>query len=147
MNKSEEKNNPVPQGKYVPATRFENLVYTAGMTPRKNGVLIQTGKISTDQPAANYKEAVRQAAANALTAARGLLADQEDFEQIVSLTVYLKAEDGFGAHSTLADFASEYLYEQLGAKGVGSRAAVGVASLPGNAPVEIQLIAAVAAGS
>ncbi|MBB5179368.1 enamine deaminase RidA (YjgF/YER057c/UK114 family) [Planomicrobium koreense] len=147
MNKPEEKNNPIPQGKYVPATRFENLIYTAGMTPRKNGVLIQKGKVSSDLPVAAYKEAVRQSAANALTAARGLLADQEDFEQIVSLTVYLNAEDGFEAHSTLADFASEYLYEQLGAKGVGSRAAVGVASLPGNAPVEIQLIAAVAVGS
>ncbi|WP_416145254.1 RidA family protein [Planococcus koreensis] len=117
------------------------------MTPRKNGVLIQKGKVSSDLPAYTYKEAVRQSAANALTAARGLLADQEEFAQIVSLTVYLNAEDGFEAHSTLTDFASEYLYEQLGAKGVGSRAAVGVASLPGNAPVEIQLIAAVAVGS
>ena len=147
MNEPEEKNNPVPQGKYVPATRFENLIYTAGMTPRKNGVLIQKGKVSSDLPADTYKEAVRQAAANALTAARSLLADREEFEQIVSLTVYLNAEDGFEAHSTLADFASDYLYEQLGSKGIGSRAAVGVASLPGNAPVEIQLIAAVAAGS
>lgn len=147
MNKPEEKNNPVPQGKYVPASRFENLIYTAGMTPRKNGVLIQKGKVSSDLPAAAYKEAVRQSAANALTAARGLLADREDFEQIVSLTVYLNAEDTFEAHSTLADFASDYLYEQLGSKGIGSRAAVGVASLPGNAPVEIQLIAAVAKGS
>ncbi|MGB6406790.1 MAG: RidA family protein [Planococcus donghaensis] len=147
MNKPEEKNNPISQGKYVPATRFENLIYTAGMTPRKNGVLIQKGKVSSDLPADSYKEAVRQSAANALTAARGLLADREKFEQIVSLTVYLNAEDGFEAHSALADFASEYLYEQLGAKGVGSRAAVGVASLPGNSPVEIQLIAAVAAGS
>jgi enamine deaminase RidA (YjgF/YER057c/UK114 family) len=147
MNKPEEKNNPVPQGKYVPASRFENLIYTAGMTPRNNGVLIQCGKISADQPAAAYKEAVSQSVANALAAARSLLGEQEDFAQIVSLTVYLNAEDGFEAHSTLADFASEYLYEQLGAKGVGSRAAVGVASLPGNAPVEIQLVAAVATGS
>lgn len=147
MNKPEEKNNPIPQGKYVPATRFENLIYTAGMTPRKNGVLIQKGKVSSDLSADSYKEAVRQSAANALTAARGLLADREKFEQIVSLTVYLNAGDGFEAHSALADFASDYLYEQLGTKGIGSRAAVGVASLPGNAPVEIQLIAAVAVGS
>lgn len=147
MDKPEEKNNPIPQGKYVPASRFENLIYTAGMTPRKNGVLIQKGKVSSNLPADTYKEAVRQSAANALTAAGGLLADREDFEQIVSLTVYLNSEDTFEAHSTLADFASDYLYEQLGSKGIGSRAAVGVASLPGNAPVEIQLIAAVAKGS
>ena len=147
MNKSEENNNPVPQGKYVPATRFGNLIYTAGMTPRSNGILIQQGKVRTDQPADAYKAAVRQAVANALTAARNLLVEQERFEQIISLTVYLNAEDTFEAHATLADFASEYLYEQLGNAGIGSRAAIGVASLPGNAPVEIQLIAAVAAES
>ena len=147
MSKAQETNNPVPQGKYVPASRFENLIYTAGMTPRNNGRLIQYGKVSADQPAASYKEAVKQAVANALAAARNLLAEQERFEQIISLTIYLNAEDTFEAHSALADFASEYLYEQLGTKGIGSRAAVGVASLPGNAPVEIQLIAAVAAKS
>ena len=37
--------NPIPQGKYVPATRFGNLIFTAGMTPRNNGVLIRTGKV------------------------------------------------------------------------------------------------------
>lgn len=145
MSKPEENNNPIPQGKYVPASRSGNLIYTAGMTPRDNGVLIQKGKIITDQPADTYKAAVRQSVANALTAARNLLAEGEQFEQIISLTVYLNAEETFEAHATLADFASEYLYEQLGNAGIGSRAAIGVASLPGNAPVEIQLIAAIAA--
>lgn len=53
------------------------------------------------------------------------------------------AAPGFTKHSALADFASALLEARLGARGIGSRAAVGVASLPGNAPVEIQLIAAV----
>lgn len=147
MSKPEEKNNPVPQGKYVPATRYGNLIYTAGMTPRDNGVLIQKGKISSSQPTDTYKAAVRQSAANALTAARNLLVEGERFEQVVSLTVFLNAEDTFEAHASLADFASGYLYEQLGDAGIGSRAAIGVASLPGGAPVEIQLVAAVAVGS
>lgn len=145
MDKTEETNHPVPQGKYVPATRFGNVIHTAGMTPRDKGVLIQRGKIKTDQPADSYKAAVRQAAANGLAAARNLLVEGERFEQIVSLTVYLNADDTFEAHSALADFASEYLYEQLGDAGIGSRAAVGVASLPGGAPVEIQLVAAAVA--
>jgi len=136
--------NPIPQGKYVPATRFGNLIYTAGMTPRKNGVLIQSGKVVTAEPISTYKNAVRQAVANALTAARNTLKDHEQLEQILTLTVYINAEETFQAHASLADFASEYLYEALGEKGIGSRAAIGVASLPGNAPVEIQLIAAVA---
>ena len=42
--------NPIPQGKYKPEVRYGNLIFTAGMTPRKNGVLIQSGKISPDEP-------------------------------------------------------------------------------------------------
>ncbi|RWR05291.1 RidA family protein [Siminovitchia fortis] len=143
MSMSEKKGNPIPQGKYVPALRFGSLIYTAGMTPRNNGVLIQSGKVSTKEPIENYKEAVRQAVANALAAAQNTLSEQEQLKQILSLTVYIQAEEGFQAHSSIADFASEYLFETLGDAGIGSRAAIGVSSLPGGAPVEIQLIAAV----
>jgi enamine deaminase RidA (YjgF/YER057c/UK114 family) len=143
MNTLNEINNPIPQGNYVPASRFGNMIYTAGMTPRNNGVLIQSGKVITSEPVSIYKAAVRQAVANALTAALNTLAEQERLEQILSLTVYVNAEDTFQAHSSLADFASEYLFEKMGNAGIASRAAIGVASLPGNAPVEIQLIAGV----
>ena len=135
--------NPIPQGKYVPATRIGNMIYTAGMTPRSNGVLIFTGKVSPDEPLETYREAVRQAAANCLTAARNKLEAEESIRQILFMTVYVNAEPGFLVHPKLADFASEYLVEQLGESGIGCRAAVGVASLPGNAPVEIQITVAV----
>ena len=59
---SEKKANPIPQGKYVPATRFGDLIFTAGMTPRKNGVLIQTGKVSASEPLDSCRDAVRQPA-------------------------------------------------------------------------------------
>ena len=61
--------NPIPQGKYVPATRFGDVIFTAGMTPRNNGVLIKTGKIGLEDAIEDYNDAVRQAAKNALTAA------------------------------------------------------------------------------
>lgn len=138
-----EKAYPIPQGKYVPASRFGNLIYTAGMTPRSNGVIIKSGKVHIDEPIGIYKEAVIQAVSNALTAIENLLKEQEQLDQILSMTVYINAEEKFQEHSKLADFASEYLYEELGKVGIGSRAAIGVASLPGNAPVEIQLIAAI----
>lgn len=143
MSMSEEEANPIPQGKYIPASRFENLIYTAGMTPRDNGVMIQCGKMSTDKPIFFYKTAVRQAVANGLNAAKRLLTKQERLDQILMLTVYISAEESFQAHSNIADLASEYLYEELGNAGIGSRAAIGVASLPDNASIEIQLIAAV----
>jgi len=135
--------NPIPQGKYVPANRFENMIFTAGMTPRDNGVLIKTGKIAISDPIEDYRDAVRQAAKNALTAARNKLEEGERIERILLITVYVNAEEGYTTQAKIADHASEYFCEELGEGGIGSRAAVGVASLPGNAPVEISIIAAV----
>ena len=65
--------NPIPQGKYKPAVRYGNLIFTAGMTPRKDGVLLMSGKISPDRPLDEYRDAVIQAASNALTAAQDSL--------------------------------------------------------------------------
>lgn len=143
MSNNVEKMNPIPQGKYLPASRFGKMIYTAGMTPRRNGVLIQCGKVKTEAPVSAYKAAVEQAAANALTAATHSLTKNETIGQILALNVYINAEETFEAHSSLADFASEYLYQKLGERAIGSRAAIGVGSLPGGAPIEIQLIAVV----
>ena len=135
--------NPIPQGMYVPANRFENLIFTAGMTPRLNGVLIKTGKIAISDPIEDYRDAVRQAAKNALTAARNKLEEGERIERILLITAYVNAEEGYTTQAKIADHASEYFCEELGEAGIGSRAAVSVASLPGNAPVEISIICAV----
>ena len=135
--------NPIPQGMYVPANRFENLIFTAGMTPRDNGVLIKTGKIAIADPIEDYRDAVRQAAKNALIAARNKLEEGEHIARILLITVYVNAEEGYSTQAKIADHASEYFCEELGEAGIGSRAAVGVASLPGNAPVEISIICAV----
>lgn len=137
---------PVPQGDYVPATRHGSLIFTAGMTPRNNGVLMWQGRVGSDALVEDWREPVVLACHNALTAARGVLAEGEYLSAIMSMTVYIAAEDGFTAHSRLADYASSHLAAELGRTGIGSRAAVGVASLPGGAPVEVQIVAAVQAG-
>ncbi len=133
--------NPIPQGKYVPATRFFDVIFTAGMTPRNNGVLIKTGKIGLHEVIEDYYDAVQQAAKNALIAAKNKLEEDEKIAQIMSITVYVNAQEGFMKQSKIADIASEYFYEKLGEAGVGSRTAVGVSSLPGDAPVEISIVA------
>ena len=133
--------NPIAQGTYVPVTRTDNMIFTAGMTPRKNGILIKSGKIKLSESLEDYKEAVIQATANTITASRNLLVEGEEIVRILSLSVYVNAEEGFISQSKLADFASEFLYEELGDAGIGARAAIGVASLPGDAPVEVQMVA------
>lgn len=137
--------NPIPQGNYVPAVKFGNLVFTAGMTPRKNGILIKEGKLTPESDINDYAQAVHLAASNALTAARNALEPGEQIARILSVTVYVNAQEGFTGHSKIADLASEYFCREMAAAGIGSRAAVGMASLPGNAPVEISLIAGVEA--
>ena len=109
--------NPIPQGKYVPATRFGNMIFTAGMTPRNNGVLLKTGKIKATDEIADYKEAVVQAAKNALTAAKNKLENGEKIAQIMQITVYVNSETDFTKQPKIADFASEYFCEELGESG------------------------------
>ena len=113
------------------------------MTPRKDGVLLLSGKIRADEPLETYAPAIVQAADNALTAARNCLREGEKIAQILSLTVYVNAESDYTTHARVGDVVSGYLFEQLGDAGIGPRAAIGVATLPGNAPVEVQIVAAV----
>ena len=134
---------PIPQGKYLPAVRHNDLIYTSGMTPRKAGKLIYSGKIRVTDPIDSHKNAVHLATLNALTAAQACLKEGERISLILQLNVFLNAEDEFTAHPKIADYASTVLIENLGANCIGSRAAIGVASLPSNAPVEITLIAKV----
>lgn len=112
--------NPIPQGKYKPAVRYGNLIFTAGMTPRKDGVLLMSGKISPDRPLDDYRDAVIQAASNALTAAQNTLGEGEKIVQILSLTVYLNATEDYTTHAKVGDIVSGWLYEQLGDAGVGA---------------------------
>lgn len=138
-----EKHIPIPQGKYIPANRYGNIIYSAGMTPRENGRLIMAGKVSAANDIEHYKAAVILAASNALVAVESMVGAQEQLVKILTMTVYINAEPDYVDHAKLADFASEFLCDKLGEAGVVSRAAIGVASLPSNAPVEIQLVAAV----
>lgn len=138
-------NQPIPQGNYAAATRRGEQVFTAGMTPRRAGVLIRTGGVQSTDDLNEYKEAAQLAVANALAAARSTLSADEKIAQVLSMTVYVSSADPhFAKHSAIADFASDYLFAELGQSGISARAAVGVFSLPGGAPLEISLIAAIA---
>ena len=131
---------PIPQGKYLPAVRHADVIYTSGMTPRKAGILMYSGKIRAADPIECHRDAVRLAAENALAAAQACLREDEKISIILQLNVFLNAEQGFTAHAKIADYASEVLIEHLGADSIGSRAAIGVATLPSDAPVEVTLV-------
>ncbi len=136
-------NQPIPQGKYKVAVRHQNLIYTSGMTPRVSGELKYAGIIQSKDPLENYKAALELATKNALIAAKSCLEEHEEIKFIPQLNVFLNAEPGFKDHAKLGNYASDEIIRQLGQQAIGSRAAIGVSSLPGNACVEITLIAAV----
>ena len=135
--------SPIPQGKYLAAVRHTDVIYTSGMTPRKAGKLLYSGEILTNKPIESYKEAVHLAALNCLAAAQSCLKDNEKISLILQLNIIINADKEFVNHSKVADIASEFLIEKLGVNCIGSRAAIGVASLPSNAPIEITLTAKV----
>ncbi|AKG73592.1 RidA family protein [Salinicoccus halodurans] len=137
------KYQPKPKGNYTLATRFENIIYTAGMTPTVDGVLIKRGKLMASHSEDTYRQIVQQATCNALTAAENALQYGEEISQVINMTIYINAEERLNGHARLADFASAYLSEELGERGIGSRTTVGVSSLPGDAPVEVQLVVGV----
>lgn len=134
---------PTPQGNYLPAVRHADLIYTSGMTPRKKGKLVHSGRIQAADPIGYHRDAIRLATTNALIAAQGCLNKGEKISRILHLNVYLNAEPEFTAHSKIADYSSDMLIECLGVGCIGSRAAIGVASLPSKAPVEVTLIGVV----
>lgn len=140
---------PRPQGGYVPAVRhgcgagrLNGLVVTAGMTPRVDGVLQCRGQVGRDLTTVEARSAARIAADNALAAALAALEQGQRLDRVLRLTVYVNAAAGFEEHTAVADGASSRLRELLGDRGDAARAAVGVASLPGGACVEVELTCA-----
>lgn len=136
--------SPVPMGSYVPAVVHAGLVVTAGMTPRRNGVLVLRGRVGTDLDLEQARAACALAAANALAAAAAAAGGLDAIAGLLGMTVYICCTDDFSELSAVADGASDRLAEILGAgpRSQAVRAAIGVQSLPGGAPVEVQLIAA-----
>jgi enamine deaminase RidA (YjgF/YER057c/UK114 family) len=135
-----------PQGAYVPAVVHGGLVWTAGMTPRRHGELVVRGVVGRDLDLVAAREAAALATDNSLTAIAETLGGLDGVERCLKLTVFIAAAEGFTDHAAVADAASAALRRRLGDRGVVARSAIGVATLPSGAPVEVELLAAVRAG-
>jgi enamine deaminase RidA (YjgF/YER057c/UK114 family) len=136
-----------PQGHYLPARRHGDLIYVSGMTPRRNGMLLHMGQIALDAPPETCREAIEVATENAIQAASTQLELNERIASVLSLTVYVNSPTGYTRHSQIADLASRHVEESVPGGELPVRAAIGVASLPGDASVEITLIAVVKAST
>ena len=133
---------PSPAGAYVPATRAGNLVFTAGQLPFRGGELHAEGKVGEEVSAEQAYEAARLCALNALAAAAAETGGLGGIERVVKVTGFVASAPGFNGQPGVLNGASELLGEIFGEAGLHARSAVGVAELPLNAPVEVELVVA-----
>jgi len=134
---------PTPLAAYVPGVRSGNLVYCSGQLPTVDGVLPKTGRVSVDVTVEEAYELARIAALNGLAVIADLAGGLDRIKRIVKVTGYVSCPPEFVTHPKVINGASEFLGELLGEAGRHCRVAVGVASLPLDAPVEIDILAEV----
>lgn len=133
-----------PAANYVPFARTGNLLYTAGQLPLKDGKLQSNGLLGRDVDTAAGREAARLCAINVLAQAKAALGDLEKIVRLVKITVFVASTPNFVEQHLVANGASDFLAEALGERGKHARSAVGTASLPLNAAVEVEAIIEVA---
>ncbi len=129
-----------PAGAYVPAVVTGNLVFTAGQLPFVEGALPATGKVGADVTAEDAAALARQAALNALAAAESAIGSLDRVTRVVKAVVFVNSAPGFTAQPTVANGGSQLLGDLFGDAGRHARSAVGVAELPLDSPVELELI-------
>ena len=129
-----------PLASYVPAVRSGSYVYTSGQVPMVKGAMQVTGKVGADVDAETAKDAARTCALNALAAVRSVIGDLSAVTRVVKVVGYVASTPDFTGQPGVVNGASDLLGEVFGDAGVHARSAVGVVSLPLDAPVEVELI-------
>ncbi|EID12227.1 hypothetical protein MXEN_14226 [Mycobacterium xenopi RIVM700367] len=128
-----------PLASYVPAVRTGNLVYTAGQLPMEAGKLAGTGKVGAEVSPEQAARLARICALNALAAVDSVVGI-DAVTQVVKVVGFVASAPGFHGQPGVVNGASDLLCEVFGDNGVHARSAVGVAELPLDAPVEVELV-------
>ena len=133
-----------PVAAYVPAVRSGAYVYTSGQLPMVDGKLAATGKVGAEVDADRAKELAATCALNALAAVKAELGDLAQVRRVVKVVGFVASAPDFTGQPGVINGASELLGNVFGDAGVHARSAVGVAVLPLDAPVEVEIIVEVA---
>lgn len=131
---------PAAVANYVPAFAVHSgtTLYVSGQLPIRNGELIATGRVPSDVDTNTAYECAKQCVLNALAVVDDTMGNLDRVRGVARLAGYVNADQGFAQHPQIINGASDLLVELLGEAGKHARAAVGVTSLPLNAPVEIE---------
>ncbi len=136
-----------PVAAYTPAVRDGRDVYVSGQLPMRAGVMPATGKVGEGEglvDPALAKELAAACALNAIAAVKSVIHDLDRVERVVKVVGFVAVDPSFSAVPGVVNGASELLQAAFGAKGVHARSAIGVAALPLDSPVEVELIVSVA---
>ena len=129
-----------PVAAYVPAVRSGDYVFTSGQLPMVDGSLAATGKVGAEVSADDAKQLAATCVLNALAAIKAEIGDLDRVRRIVKVVGFVASTPDFTGQPGVVNGASELLGEVFGDKGVHARSAVGVAVLPLDAPVEVELL-------
>jgi enamine deaminase RidA (YjgF/YER057c/UK114 family) len=129
-----------PLAAYVPAVRSGQHVWTAGQLPLREGSLVASGKVGAEVTPEQAVECAQQCALNALAAVRAEVGELSAVKRVVKVVVFVASAPDFTGQPAVANGVSELLGEVFGDAGVHARSAVGVAVLPLDAPVEVELV-------
>ena len=129
-----------PVAVYVPAVRTGSLVFTSGQLPMVAGVLELTGKVGAEVDAAQAHLLARQCALNALAAIKAEVGELSAVRRVVKVVCFVASAPDFIGQPQVANGASELLVAAFGEAGRHARTAIGVAVLPLDAPVELELV-------
>ncbi|MFI6445063.1 RidA family protein [Kitasatospora sp. NPDC050543] len=128
-----------PVAAYVPAVHSGEYVFTSGQLPMVAGKLQSTGKVGAEVTPEEAKALAQICALNALAAVKSLIGDLDRVEKVVKVVGFVASASDFTGQPGVINGASELLGQVFGAAGVHARSAVGVAVLPLDAPVEIEI--------
>ena len=130
-----------PLGSYRPCVVSGNYIFVSGQLPLKDGELIYKGPVGSEVTLEQAVESARTCAVNLIAVLKSETGDLERIKRIVKVTGYVASAENFYKQADVINGASNLFFDIFGDKGIHARAAVGVYSLPINAPVEIDLIA------
>jgi enamine deaminase RidA (YjgF/YER057c/UK114 family) len=133
---------PAPAFNYVSVRQYGSLVFVSGHTPTVNGELTVRGKLGADVTVEQGQEAARLCALNCLAAVAAVIGDLDRVDSVLKLTGYVASAPGFVDQPAVINGASVLIEELLGDHGRHARTALGMAELPGGAPVEVDLVLA-----
>ncbi|MHB8185543.1 MAG: RidA family protein [Dermatophilaceae bacterium] len=135
-----------PVAAYVPALRVGNMIFTSGQLPMVSGALVRTGKVGDGDglvPAEDARKLAETCALNAIAAVKSVIGDLDKVTRVVKVVGFVASDPSFTGQPGVINGASELLGKAFGDAGIHARSAVGVAVLPLDAPVEVEITVSV----